>query len=86
MDQPISHQPMNGQRRRPTYQPLDPLLTPREAAAERGQAISTFWRDVKLGRVPAAIYVNPKYPRWRRSELLDALELCRATWPAGIAP
>ncbi len=68
----------NEPRRRPTYLPNDPLLTPREAAAERGQAISTFWRDVKLGRVPAAIYVNPKSPRWRRSELLAALEACRA--------
>ena len=64
-------------RRRRTYLPDDPLLSPREAAAERGQAISTFWRDVKRGRLPPAIYVNPKSPRWRRSELRATLENCR---------
>ena len=79
MNQPTTHHPTNDPRRRPAYQPHDPLLTPREAAAERGQAISTFWRDVKLGRVPAAIYVNPKSPRRRRSEVLAALEACRTT-------
>lgn len=86
MDQPTAHQSPNDLRRRPTYLPDDPLLTPREAAAERGQAISTFWRDVKLGRVPAAIYVNPKSPRWRRSELLAALEACRAPRSATTSP
>jgi predicted DNA-binding transcriptional regulator AlpA len=64
---------------RPAYFPPDPLLTAREAAAERGQALSTFWRDVKAGRVPAAIYVSPRCPRWRRSELLAALEALRST-------
>lgn len=66
------------QRRAATYIPDDPLLTAREAAAERRQAISTFWRDVKRGLVPPAIYVSPRCPRWRRSELLAALEACRA--------
>jgi len=70
-------QPDTDGRRRRTYQPDDPLLSPREAAAERGQAISTFWRDVKRGMLPPAIYVNPKSPRWRRSELRAALEACR---------
>lgn len=42
--------------RNPAYIPDDPLLTAREAAAERGQAISTFWRDVSAGRVPPAYY------------------------------
>jgi predicted DNA-binding transcriptional regulator AlpA len=63
---------------RPTYVPPDPLLTAREAAAERGQALSTFWRDVRAGRIPAAIYVSPRCPRWRRSEILAALEALRA--------
>ena len=36
-------------RRKPTYVPDDPLLTAAEAAAERGQALSTFWRDVRAG-------------------------------------
>lgn len=71
--------PTETARRRRTYLPDDPLLSPREAAAERGQAISTFWRDVKSGRLPPAIYVNPKSPRWRRSELRSALEACRAS-------
>jgi predicted DNA-binding transcriptional regulator AlpA len=54
------------------------LLTAAEAAAERGQAISTFWRDVRAGRVPPAYYVSSRCPRWRRSELRAALEACRA--------
>jgi predicted DNA-binding transcriptional regulator AlpA len=65
-------------RRRPCYAPDDPLLTAAESAAERGQALSTFWRDVAAGRVPAAYYVSPRSPRWRRSHLHAALEACRA--------
>jgi predicted DNA-binding transcriptional regulator AlpA len=65
-------------RRKPTYIPDDPLLTAAESAAERGQALSTFWRDVRAGRVPPAYYVSPRCPRWRRSELRAALEACRA--------
>lgn len=57
--------------------PDDPLLTAAEAAAERRQALSTFWRDVKAGCVPAPIYVSPRAPRWRRSELRAALEALR---------
>ncbi len=38
-------------RRKPEYVPDDPLLTAAEAAVERGQALSTFWRDVRAGRV-----------------------------------
>jgi predicted DNA-binding transcriptional regulator AlpA len=60
------------------YVPDDPLLTAAEAAAERRQALSTFWRDVRAGRVPPAYYVSPRCPRWRRSELRAALEACRA--------
>jgi predicted DNA-binding transcriptional regulator AlpA len=47
----------------------DPLLTAREAAAYRRQGVSTFWRDVKEGRVPAPVRISPKAPRWRLSEL-----------------
>jgi predicted DNA-binding transcriptional regulator AlpA len=65
-------------RRKPEYVPDDPLLTAAEAAAERGQALSTFWRDVRAGRVPPAYRVSPRCPRWRRSELRTALEACRA--------
>jgi len=58
--------------------PDDPLLTAAEAAAERGQARSTFWRDVRAGRVPLAFYVSPRCPRWRRSELRAGVDACRA--------
>lgn len=70
-------------RRKPEYVPDDPLLTAAEAAVERAQALSTFWRDVRAGRVPPAYYVSPRCPRWRRSELRAALEACRA--PAKVA-
>src|ERR1700733_3101342 len=65
-------------RRKPEYGPHDPLLTAAEAAVERAQALSTFWPDVRAGRVPPAYYVSPRCPRWRRSELRAALEACRA--------
>jgi predicted DNA-binding transcriptional regulator AlpA len=71
-------------RRKPEYVPDDPLLTAAEAAAERGQALSTFWRDVRAGRVPPAYYVSPRCPRWRRSELRVALEACRAPAKAAV--
>lgn len=70
------------------YVPDDPLLTAAEAAAERRQALSTFWRDVRAGRVPPAYYVSRRCPRWRRSELRAGLEACRAQTannPAGPA-
>jgi predicted DNA-binding transcriptional regulator AlpA len=51
----------------------DPLLRAAEAAAETGRALSTFWRDVKRGALPAPIYLNPRMPRWRRSELRAAV-------------
>jgi hypothetical protein len=54
-------------RRKRIYVPDDPLLSPKEAAAERGQGLSGFWRAVRVGSVPAAIYVSPKCPRWPRS-------------------
>ncbi len=84
--EPVICIPARGKRarRKPEYIPADPLLTAAEAAAERGQALSTFWRDVAAGRVPAAFYVSPRCPRWRRSELRAALEACRAA-PTGAA-
>lgn len=64
--------------RRATYAPQDPLLNAPESAAETGRAISTFWRDVKAGRLPPPYYVTPRCPRWRRSELRAAVDACRA--------
>jgi predicted DNA-binding transcriptional regulator AlpA len=60
----------------------DPLLTMTEAAAETGRALSTFRRDVKLGVLPEAIYVLPRAPRWRRSELRAAIAACPRGAPA----
>jgi hypothetical protein len=62
------------ERRKPAYVVDDPLLTAAEAAAERGQAISTF----RAGRVPSAYYPSPRCPRWRRSHLRAGLEVTHA--------
>jgi predicted DNA-binding transcriptional regulator AlpA len=65
-------------RRKPDYVPDDPLLDARESAAETGRGVSTFWRDVRNGRLPPAYYITPKCPRWRRSELRAAVAATRA--------
>jgi predicted DNA-binding transcriptional regulator AlpA len=65
------------ERRKPVYICNDPLLTAKEAATERNQGISTFWRDVKAGKVPPAYYINEKSPRWRLSELRASIEATR---------
>ena len=65
----------------------DPLLTAEESAAETGRAISTFWRDVKRGLLPAPYYVTPRSPRWRQSELRAAVDAApRAPTAATSAP
>jgi predicted DNA-binding transcriptional regulator AlpA len=56
-------------REKPEYVVDDPLLTAEESAKERHQGLSTFWRDVRRGIVPAPIYVSPRCPRWRRSRV-----------------
>jgi predicted DNA-binding transcriptional regulator AlpA len=71
-------------RRKPTYIPDDPLPAAARSAAERGRALSTFWRDVRAGRVPPAYYVSPRCPRWRRSELRAALEHAACQRPATL--
>ena len=63
--------------RRPEYLPSDPLITAAEAAIERGQGLSTFWRDVKNGVAPSPYYVGPKTPRWRRSEIRISVDVCK---------
>jgi predicted DNA-binding transcriptional regulator AlpA len=59
-----------------SYLPEDPLLTARQAAAELGIGVSTFWRDVHRERLPRPYYVAPRAPRWRRSEVLAVLLSC----------
>jgi len=56
----------------PSFLTNDALLTAREAAAYRRQGLSTFWRDVRAGTVPKPIYITPKAPRWRLSDLRAA--------------
>jgi len=63
--------------RRQQYVLSDPLIIANEAAAERGQGVSTFWRDVKSGLVPSPYYIGPKSPRWRQSEILASVEACK---------
>lgn len=65
-------------RRNPDYVPDDPLLTAKESAIERGQGLSTFWRDVRAGRVAPAYYVSPRCPRWRLSHIRAGVEATRA--------
>jgi predicted DNA-binding transcriptional regulator AlpA len=61
----------------PKYIPEDPLLAAADAATELGIAMSTFKRDVKLGRFPSPYYITPRSPRWRRSELRAAVKINR---------
>jgi predicted DNA-binding transcriptional regulator AlpA len=69
--------PPHGRRKAASYVCDDPLLSAREAAAETGRALSTFWRDVKRGLLPQPYRVLPRTPRWRRSELRGAVNACR---------
>ena len=66
---PDAHMGKRRNRDRPRYVPDDPLLSAAEAAVERGQARSSFWKAVKLGRVPPGYYVSDRCRRWYRSEL-----------------
>jgi predicted DNA-binding transcriptional regulator AlpA len=65
----------NTKRQRRAHAPLpdhlrdDALLTAKEAAAYRRQGVSTFWRDVKAGTVPAPLRITPRAPRWRLRDL-----------------
>lgn len=56
----------------------DPLLIAEDAAAEVALSLPAFWRAVSSGRLPAPLYPAPRAPRWRRSELREALEATRA--------
>lgn len=67
----------NRRARAANYIPPDPLLTAAQGAAETGRALSTFWRDVKRGTLPAPLRINPRQPRWRQSVLRAAVDACR---------
>jgi hypothetical protein len=51
----------------------DPLLTARQSAVELN-SLPAFWKGVSTGRLPTPVYVLPRAPRWRRSELRAASE------------
>ena len=73
----LKYKPSNLNEKLTAYEPSDPLLTASEAAMERRQAVSTFWRDVKNGAVPQPYYVGAKSPRWRLSEIRASVEATR---------
>ena len=58
---------------------LDGLIDSQAAVDFLGVSLSTLWRQVKDKRLPAPVYVAERSPRWRRSELLAALEAQRMT-------
>jgi predicted DNA-binding transcriptional regulator AlpA len=58
----------------PTVACDDPLLTARQGAIEVAVSLPAFWKAVSDGRLPAPLYVLPRAPRWRRSELRAAVE------------
>lgn len=59
------------------YLPPDPVLNAEQAAAEAGCSLPTWWRGVASGRFPNPFYPAARAPRWRRSEVLAALEATR---------
>lgn len=76
------HKPSGG-RRNPPLDPAaakvddDPLMSARESAAELNISLPGFWKGVEDMRFPQPLYVLPRAPRWRRSELWAAVERLR---------
>lgn len=60
------------------YTSPDPVLTAQQSAAEVGLSLPGLWKAVSDGRLPAPFYPAVRAPRWRRSELVAALERTRA--------
>ena len=56
----------------------DPLLNAEAAAGEMDLSLPAFMKMVSAGRLPPPYYPAPRAPRWRRSELIAALEATRA--------
>lgn len=49
-------------------QSISPLLTAREAASLCGLGLSTWWRYLSAGKIPAPVRIGGSV-RWRRDEL-----------------
>ena len=45
-----------------------------DAARLLGISRSQFFKLHSSGKVPTPVYLTPRYPRWRKSELLDWLD------------
>lgn len=63
----------------------DPLITRVEACAMLGVGRSTFYVGVLDGRFPRPIYLGPRCPRWRRSEVHAAIAAAPRTWQEAAA-
>jgi predicted DNA-binding transcriptional regulator AlpA len=76
MDTPASVEVIRPRRHRP--KPLPPNLPPNalctatEAAALRRVSPATWWAHVRTGLAPAPIYLSPRCPRWRVSDVVPA--------------
>ncbi len=57
---------------------IDPLLNAKHSAVEVGLSMPAFWKAVDADRLPKPFYPASRAPRWRRSEILAALEQTRA--------
>lgn len=57
----------------PSEQTTAPLLTAREAASLCGLGLSTWWRYLSSGKIPAPVRIGGSV-RWRRDELFCWLE------------
>jgi len=59
----------------PFAQPLPPGLayvTAAEAASIRRQGLSSFWRQVKEGKIPSPVRVSARRPRWLLQDILPS--------------
>jgi predicted DNA-binding transcriptional regulator AlpA len=45
------------------------LLNVRQLSRLVSMSVTSTWRAVSAGRLPRPVYISPKTPRWRRSEV-----------------
>jgi predicted DNA-binding transcriptional regulator AlpA len=61
------------------------LLTAEQAAQLLAITEQSLYRGIRAGRLPKALYPMPRTPRWRKSELIEALDRTRASPDAAVA-